>query len=89
MTRTTMKSAFVAAAVCSMFAAGAAQAAEKEKEAPKTVQCSGINGCKGQGACAGAGNGCAGQNSCKGKGWIQVTEKECKEKGGKVIAAKM
>ncbi|HSM93516.1 MAG TPA: hypothetical protein VLT47_11580 [Anaeromyxobacteraceae bacterium] len=89
MTRNAVKGAFVAAAVCSMFTAGAArgQTAEKTKEAPKTVQCAGINACKGQGACAGAGHGCAGMNACKGKGWIETASaKECTDKGGKVIS---
>jgi hypothetical protein len=71
-----------------MFAAGAAQAAEKAKEAPKTVNCAGINACKGQGSCAGADNACKAQNSCKGKGWVETTEQACKEKGGTVAAAK-
>lgn len=90
MTRNAMKGAFVAAAVCSMFAAGGAQAAEKARDAPKQpVQCAGINACKGQGACAGATNGCAGQNACKGQGWIQTASaKECTDKGGRVIAPK-
>ena len=93
MNRNAMRGAAVAAAVWSLFAAGAAaagdktrDAADKEKEAPKTVQCSGINACKGQGACGGATHGCAGTNACKGQGWIDVkSEKECTDRGGKVI----
>ncbi len=46
-------------------------------------QCHGINGCKGSGACGGAGHSCAGLNACKGKGWLKMTKKECSEKGGK------
>lgn len=90
MIRDAMKGAVVAAAVCSMFAAGAAQAAEKAKEAPKTVNCAGINACKGQGSCAGADNACKAQNSCKGKGWVETASaKACTDKGGKVVVAKM
>ena len=90
MIRDAMKGAVVAAAVCSLFAAGAAQASDKTKEAPKTVNCSGINGCKGQGSCAGADNSCKAQNSCKGKGWVETASaKECTDKGGKVVASKM
>jgi uncharacterized membrane protein len=90
MIRETMKGAVVAAAVCSLFAAGAARAADKPKDGPKTVNCGGINGCKGQGACAGADNACKAQNSCKGKGWVETkSEKECTDKGGKVVVAKM
>lgn len=91
MIRETIKGAVVAAAVCSMFAAGAARAddkAGKEKDS-KVVQCAGINGCKGQGSCAGADNSCKAQNSCKGKGWVETkSAKECTDKGGKVAMAK-
>ncbi len=87
MIRDAMKGAAVAAAVCSMFVAGPARAAEKTKEG--AVHCAGINSCKGQGSCAGADNACKAQNSCKGKGWSETkTEKECKDKGGKVVASK-
>ena len=90
MIREAMKGAVVAAAVFSMFAAGAAQADEKSKEKPKVAHCGGLNACKGQGACAGADNACKAQNSCKGKGWIETkSEKECTDKGGKVVVAKM
>jgi len=90
MFREAMKSAAVAAAVCSLFAAGAASAAEKPKEGAKVVQCAGINSCKGQGSCAGADNSCKAQNSCKGHGWVETqSAKECTDKGGKVVVAKM
>ena len=82
-----MRGAAVAAAVCSMFLAGAAGAAEKPKEG--AVHCAGINSCKGQGSCAGADNACKAQNSCKGKGWVETkSEKECTDKGGTVVVAK-
>ena len=87
MIRNAVKGAAVAAAVCSLFAAGPARAAEKTKEG--AVHCAGINACKGQGSCAGADNACKAQNSCKGEGWVEVkSAKECAEKGGKVVAAK-
>jgi len=89
MIREAMKGAAVAAAVLSLFAAGAVQANDKTKDAAKTVHCGGINSCKGQGSCAGADNACKAQNGCKGQGWVETSEKECKEKGGKVVAAKM
>ena len=89
MIREAMKGAAVAAALCSMFAAGAARAADKPKEASKAVQCAGINACKGQGACAGADNACKAQNACKGHGWVETkSAKECTDKGGKVVVAK-
>ena len=90
MTRNAMKGAFVAAAVCSMFAAGAAQAEEKAGKDGGAVHCAGINACKGQGSCAGADNACKAQNTCKGHGWVETkTAKECTDKGGKVAMAKM
>lgn len=51
-----------------------------------TVECMGINECKGQGACDVKGSHkCAGENECKGKGWIQVPQEECDAKGGTVL----
>jgi hypothetical protein len=88
MIREAIKGAAVAAAVCSMFASGAARAADKPKEESKTVRCAGVNACKGQGACGGADNACKSKNACKGKGWIQSSEKECKDKGGKIVDEK-
>ncbi len=49
------------------------------------IKCSGINSCKGTGACASATHGCAGQNSCKGKGWVKASKADCESKGGKII----
>ncbi len=89
MIRETVKGTLVAAAVCSLFAAGAARAAEKPKEGGGAVQCAGINACKGQGSCAGADNACHAQNSCKGKGWVETSSaKACTDKGGKVVSSK-
>ena len=45
-------------------------------------ECSGINACKGQGECGGAGHGCAGKNACKGQGWVSKSADECKSAGG-------
>lgn len=50
------------------------------------VSCSGINACKGQGACGGKDHGCAGKNACKGQGWVNAaTEAECTGQGGTVV----
>jgi hypothetical protein len=50
------------------------------------VHCSGINACKGQGACKTATNACKGQAACKGQGWLPTASaEECTSKGGKVI----
>jgi len=86
-------SKLLAAAVASMFA-GAAYAGDPPKDAKKAdakdtaaqIKCTGVNECKGKGACGGANHGCAGNNECKGKGWITLAEKDCKAKGGTVLA---
>ncbi|HZW88403.1 MAG TPA: hypothetical protein VFF12_04935 [Myxococcaceae bacterium] len=86
-----VKAAFIASAVCTMFAT-AAHAADKaagHDKAGGEVKCAGINSCKGSGSCAGGGHGCGGQNGCKGQGWVPTkTEKECTDKGGKIVTAK-
>ena len=61
--------------------------AKDTKAAAANVKCTGVNECKGKGACAGAGNACAGKNECKGKGVTSMTEADCKAKGGTVAAA--
>jgi hypothetical protein len=49
-------------------------------------ECAGVNACKGQGECGGAGHGCAGKNACKGQGWLGKTSDECKAAGGTFTA---
>lgn len=50
------------------------------------VMCSGINACKGQGACKSATNSCKGQAACKGQGWLPTASAdECTSKGGTVL----
>ncbi len=46
------------------------------------IACYGINGCKGQTACATATNACPSLNSCKGKGFLHASPKECADQGG-------
>ena len=43
------------------------------------VQCTGVNGCKGQSACKTASNACKGQNACKGHGFLMMSDKDCKK----------
>jgi uncharacterized membrane protein len=87
-----MKGTMIASAVASLFAFGAYAAepakapAKDAKAAAANVKCTGVNECKGKGACAGAGNACAGKNECKGKGVTAMTEADCKSKGGTVVA---
>jgi hypothetical protein len=78
------KGMLIAGAAAALFLSGAVTARAEEKTGEK-VSCAGINACKGQGSCSGAGNSCAGQNGCKGKGVVKATAAECKEKGGKVV----
>jgi uncharacterized membrane protein len=88
-----IKGTVIASAVASLFAVGAyaadkaaAAPAKDTKAAAANVKCTGVNECKGKGACAGAGNACAGKNECKGKGVTQLSEADCKAKGGTVVA---
>jgi uncharacterized membrane protein len=77
----------VAAAVVGMLATGYQFSADAKKD-EGTVKCSGINSCKGKGACGAAdgSHACAGKNECKGKGWVKVkSDKECTDKGGTVV----
>lgn len=79
----------VAAAVASLFAGSAfadTKAPAKTGKDAAAVKCTGVNECKGKGACGGAGHDCAGNNECKGKGWVTLAEKDCKAKGGTVVA---
>jgi len=79
----------LATAVASMMFAGIAQAKTAKKSSKAaSVECTGINACKGQSACATANNACSGQNACKGKGMVKTTAKDCKAKGGAVVAKK-
>lgn len=74
----------VATAVASLVLTGNAMAEQTAAPQAAKVKCSGINECKGKGACSGATNGCAGKNECKGKGWVETTPADCTTKGGKV-----
>ncbi len=82
----TVKGALVASAVAGLFAA-AMPAVVHAKDTGK-VKCSGINSCKGTGACKSATSSCKGMNDCKGKGWIESSAKECKAKKGTVVTEK-
>ena len=51
--------------------------------AESSIQCFGVNACKGQGACKTASSSCKGQNACKGQGWITASSVDCATWGGK------
>jgi uncharacterized membrane protein len=85
--KSSLKGAVIASAVASLFATGAAFAADKapKKEQAKMVKCEGGNACAGKSGCATAKSSCAGQNSCKGQGWtMEKSAKDCTAKGGKI-----
>jgi uncharacterized membrane protein len=83
MTKT--KGILIASAAAALFLSGAVTARAEEKTGGDQVSCAGVNSCKGQGTCAGAGNSCTGQNACKGKGVLKMSAADCKAKGGKVV----
>ena len=78
------KGMLIAGAAASLLLSGSVTARADEKMGGD-IYCSGINSCKGQGACAGGGHGCAGKNSCKGTGVVKTTKAECDAQGGKVV----
>ena len=78
------KGMLIAGAAASLLVSGTVTARADEK-AGGDVYCSGINACKGQGACAGGSNGCGGKNACKGQGVVKTNKAECDAKGGKVV----
>jgi hypothetical protein len=79
-----------AAAALLLSGCGSNPAAEKPmgmmSKSEAKVKCSGINSCKGKGACGTAKHDCAGKNACKGQGWMQTSQSECDAKGGKVVS---
>ena len=79
------KGMMIAASVAGMFATGAARVASAADKKGEEVTCAGINGCKGQSSCHGAGNACAGKNGCKGQGNTVTSKDDCLAKGGKIV----
>jgi hypothetical protein len=84
----TIKGTLLAASVAGLFAAGAGGTAAAAEKDGGEVMCSGVNACKGHGACKGAKNACAGKNGCKGQGFTKTTRQDCEAKGGKVVEKK-
>ncbi|MFK7894412.1 MAG: hypothetical protein AB8G23_01175 [Myxococcota bacterium] len=74
------KSAVLAAAAAAIFVSGAATLANAgHHEAGETVQCEGVNSCKGTSECKTDVSACHGTNACAGKGWISMTAEECEK----------
>lgn len=82
------KSLWIASAAATMLLSGAVPALAADAAGGEQVICEGINACKGQGGCAGAGHACAGKNACKGQGHTKTTKADCEAKGGKVVEPK-
>ena len=78
------KGILIASAAATLVLGGAVLARADQKTGGDMVHCAGVNSCKGQGECAGAGHSCAGMNSCKGQGWVELSKEDCAKKGGKV-----
>jgi len=78
----------IATAAASLVLSGAVVARAAGEKTGDTVNCGGVNACKGQGACAGAGHSCAGMNACKGQGYVEMSKDECLKKGGKIVEGK-
>jgi hypothetical protein len=77
--------ASLAAAAALLLVAGCSSSYDKPAQSAE-VMCSGINACKGQGACKTATNACKGQAACKGQGWLPTASaEECTSKGGTVL----
>jgi uncharacterized membrane protein len=82
------KGILIASAAATLVLGGAVLARADQKTGGDMVHCAGVNSCKGQGECAGAGHSCAGMNSCKGQGWVELSKEDCAKKGGKVSEGK-
>jgi uncharacterized membrane protein len=71
--------AAVAAAIA-MSSAGVATSASAHDN--KTVQCFGVNACKGQSDCKSGKHDCKGLNDCKGQGFKDLSASACAAQGG-------
>ncbi len=80
-----IKGMMIAASVAGLFATGAASVASAADKKGEEITCAGINACKGQGSCHGAGHACAGKNGCKGQGNTRTSQADCLAKAGKIV----
>ncbi|PIU01027.1 MAG: hypothetical protein COT74_00540 [Bdellovibrionales bacterium CG10_big_fil_rev_8_21_14_0_10_45_34] len=76
------KTLLVAAALAGLVATSGCSSTQKNQGEVAMGECHGINSCKAQGECGGAGHSCAGKNSCKGQGWVKLSKSDCSQKGG-------
>ncbi|MGH8710892.1 MAG: BufA2 family periplasmic bufferin-type metallophore [Burkholderiales bacterium] len=66
----------LAAAAATLFVAGCATGGTGYK-ATGQVECTGVNGCKGQSECKTASNDCKGKNGCRGEGFLYMDPLSC------------
>jgi uncharacterized membrane protein len=77
-----------AAALIALSGASLSSPAMAKGSHAKTVECFGVNACKGQSDCKSASHDCKGQNDCKGQGFKNESAKQCKADGGSLTAPK-
>ena len=87
MTSVKSTAGIAAAAALIALTATAVPTTSMAKDA-QTVQCFGVNACKGQSDCKSAGHDCKGMNSCKGQGFKNLSTQACKQQGGSLTAPK-
>jgi hypothetical protein len=85
MKKTKLSGAALAMGAATLFSVAPVFASSSDAQ---TIQCKGINSCKGQSTCQTATNSCSGQNSCKGQGVLLMTKEECQKAGGTVVPEK-
>ncbi|MGE3975329.1 MAG: hypothetical protein AB7F59_12460 [Bdellovibrionales bacterium] len=81
------KTILVTAAIAGLVSISGCSSSQKAQGETAMGECHGINACKGQGECGGAGYSCAGKNSCKGQGWVKLSKSDCENKNGKFKAS--
>lgn len=81
MKKTKLAGTILAITAASVFALAPAASVAMGKH---KVDCYGVNGCKGKGACKTKDNSCKGKNDCKGKGMMKMSKRMCEKKGGTV-----
>lgn len=79
----------IATAAAALILAGHVTARADDAKGGDTINCAGVNECKGKGICAGPESACAGMNACKGKGVVAMSAEDCKKKGGKIVEKQM
>lgn len=75
----------LAIAAAAIFSTSAWAQADGSGASSATVDCYGVNSCRGQGSCNTPTNSCQGLNSCKGKGVIKLSKSDCLKRGGTIM----